>query len=71
MQTEIGAYDTAARTVPVTFTDGAVVYTRDVNACLTEAGLYDADATAARVAEVALGVAVKIGLGVIGRAEPA
>lgn len=53
-------------TVEVTFTSDspALVYTRSVNAVFTS-GSYDADATAARVAEVALGVENKIAVGVI------
>lgn len=67
---QIGAYDANTRTVPVTFTQGEIVHQRSVNACLDEAGEYDAEATEARVAEVARGVAHKIALGVITAAEP-
>lgn len=69
--TDIGAYDAATRTVPVTFTQSGIVHRRSVNACLDEAGHYDAAATEARVAEVARGVAHKIALGVITAAPPA
>jgi hypothetical protein len=65
MKTTIGDYDAATKTVPVTFEEGDVTHERSVNACHDEAGSYDATATAARVADVARGVAVKIGLGVI------
>ncbi|HEY4544872.1 MAG TPA: hypothetical protein VIG90_00405 [Pedomonas sp.] len=67
---QIGAYDAGTRTVPVTFTQGEIVHQRSVNACLDEAGEYDAEATEARVEEVARGVAQKIALGVIKAAEP-
>ena len=51
-------------TVNVTFTDGTITHTRDVNAVFTE-GAYDAAATEVRVGEVGLGVEHKIALGVI------
>lgn len=68
---QIGDYDPATRTVEVTFTQGEIVHKRTVNACLSEAGEYDAGATATRVEEVARGVAHKIALGVITAAPPA
>lgn len=71
MDVMIGAFDPEARSVHVTFTEGDVVHNRDVNACLNEAGDYDPEATGKRVDEVAAGVAVKIALGVIRKAEPA
>lgn len=64
MQTTIGPYDPATRTVPVTFTAGKLVHERTVNACLKDGG-YDQATTADRVAQVARGVAVKMDLGVI------
>lgn len=64
LTTAIGPYDPEKRTVPVTFTLGAIVHTRDVNACLLE-GAYHADSTIARVADVARGVAAKIAVGAI------
>ena len=53
-------------TVEVTFTSDSpsLTHVRAVNAVFTS-GSYDADATAARVAEVALGVENKVALGVI------
>lgn len=63
--TTISGYDAAARTVDVKFASGEIVHRRSVNAVLTADGEYDAEATAARVEEVGLGVAVKIELGVI------
>lgn len=69
--TKIGKYDPETRTVPVTFTSGDVVHDRPVNAVLDENGHYDAAATAARVADVANGVAHKIALGVITAAPSA
>lgn len=55
-----------ATTVKVTFTstNPDVVHKRDVNAVFTS-GSYDATKTAARVADVALGVANKIAVGAI------
>lgn len=69
MQTEIGDFDPATRTVPVTFTLDEQVHTRPVNACLDEGGDYDPVATASRVADVGRGVARKFDLGVF--VEPA
>lgn len=54
--------------VNVTFTDGTVTHQRGVNAVFTD-GTYDADATEARVAEVALGVENKIAVGAISQPE--
>lgn len=61
----IGDFDPQPRTVAVTFTDGDIVHSRTVNACVTEAGTYDAQATRDRIASVALGVATKIRVGAI------
>lgn len=69
MKTTIGAYDPATRTVAARFEQGEIVHDRSVNACHDEGGEYDAEATAARVADVGRGVAVKIGLGVIAQPE--
>lgn len=71
MKTKIGKFDSATRTVPVTFTQGDVVHERTVNACLGAGGGYDQAATRERVADVARGVAVKIDLGVIANAPEA
>lgn len=65
MQTTIGTFNAETRQVPVTFTQGAVTFERTVNACFGESGLYDPDATAVRIADVALGVENKIALGII------
>lgn len=65
MKTTIGKFDAATKTVPVTFSHNGVRHRRSVNACLDEAGKFDADATAARVGEVAAGVAYKIETGLI------
>ena len=53
-------------TVEVTFTSDSpsLTHVRTVNAVFTD-GNYDTDATAARVAEVALGVVNKIAVGAI------
>ena len=65
LTTKIGAFDAETRSVPVTFTSGDIKHERRVNAVLKDDGSYDRAATKERVAEVALGVAQKIGLGVI------
>jgi len=66
MKTTIGRYDSATRSVPVVFDPDGIAHARSVNACHLEDGSYDRKGTVARVAEVALGVAVKANLGVIG-----
>lgn len=66
---KIGAFVAATRTVPVTFTSGAITHKRSVNAVLKEDGSYDKAGTLARVEEVALGVAHKIAIGVISAPE--
>lgn len=66
MKTTIGPYNSVSKSVPVTFTEGEVRHERPVNAVLKEDGSYDKVATKVRVAEVALGVAVKISVGAIG-----
>ena len=48
--------------------DTPVVHERSVNVCFDADGVYDADATAARVVEVGMGVAHKIAVGVIANA---
>ena len=56
------------RDIEVTFTsdDPAITHTRMVNVCFEADGTtYDSDATDARIAEVASGVAHKIAVGVI------
>ncbi len=65
MKITIGAYDAATHTVPVTFEQGEIEHKRTVNACLDAQGGYDEDATKARVADVARGVAQKILVGAI------
>lgn len=65
LTTKIGTFNSDSKSVSVTFTSGDIVHTRDVNAVLKDSGAYDKSATADRVAEVAQGVAAKIGLGVI------
>ncbi len=65
MKTTIGKYDPATRSVPVVFDPDGIAHARSVNACHLEDGSYDRKGTVARVAEVALGVAVKANLGVI------
>jgi len=53
------------RDIQVTFTDGTVTHTRNVNVCFDSAGDYDAEATLVRIGEVARGVEQKIAAGVI------
>ncbi|WP_303828875.1 hypothetical protein [Asticcacaulis taihuensis] len=65
MKTTIGTFNSATRSVSVTFEHNGVTHTRDVNACLTDKGHYDKKATAARVQEVANGVTHKIESGAI------
>jgi hypothetical protein len=57
-------------TANVTFEHAGITHTRDVNACLTTKGKYDAAATEARIADVARGVEVKIAAGAITNAPP-
>lgn len=70
METTIGEFNSDTRSVPVTFTQGDVVHARDVNACLDDDGGYDEAATQERVGQVARGVARKIAVGAIRKAEP-
>jgi len=70
MEIIIANYDPETRAVEVTFTEGDIIHTRAVNACHDDAGAYDETATAARVADVARGVEIKIDLGVISKVEP-
>lgn len=65
MKATIGRYNAAARTVAVKFEHLGVVHRRPVNACHKSDGKYDAEATGARVAELAAGVAQKIEFGAI------
>jgi len=53
-----------ATVVEVTFTDGTITHTRNVNAVFVD-GVYDATATETRVGEVGAGVENKIAAGVI------
>lgn len=64
MEFTISPIEENSTAVEVTFVQGDVTFTRNVNAVFTD-GVYDADATTQRVSEVALGVAQKIELGVI------
>ncbi|MGK6323775.1 hypothetical protein ACMGDM_11920 [Sphingomonas sp. DT-51] len=68
MKVSIGAFDSATRTVAVTFEHDGVRHERPVNACLDGKGGYEAAATEARVREVARGVEYKIAAGVIAAA---
>ena len=70
MKTTIGAFDAESGTVPVKFEYASVTHRRTVNACLTEAGKYDAKSTKLRVGKVALGVERKIDLGVVTNPPP-
>lgn len=53
------------RDIKVTFTDGTVTHTRNVNVCYDAEGNYDEEATMVRIGEVARGVEQKIAAGVI------
>ena len=55
--------------VKVSFTDGTVTHSREVNVCFDENGAYDHDATLIRCEEVARGVEHKIAVGVVRSAE--
>ncbi len=66
----IGDFDSATRTVPVTFEHADVTHQRSVNACLDAQGGYDEPATEARVYQVANGVAHKIAIGAITNPPP-
>ena len=57
------------KTVDVSFTDGTITHNRQVNAVFTD-GVYDAEATETRVAEVAKGVEHKIAVGVVTNPDP-
>ncbi|MBV8973102.1 MAG: hypothetical protein JO290_12515 [Sphingomonadaceae bacterium] len=63
MRTAIGPFRAIDRSVTVTFTDDGFSHTRHVTAALDEHGAYDAAGTAARVDQVAAGVAHKRDLG--------
>lgn len=71
MQITNDGFNAATRTVSATFEHEGVTHTRDVNACFTEAGEYDEEATNARLEEVAPGVAAKIAVGAITNPPPA
>ena len=64
MKITIGRFNSADRSVRVTFSDGDFVHSRDVNAVLNSDGSYDRTGTRARVDQVAQGVAAKRALGV-------
>ena len=49
----------------VTFTDGTITHTRNVNVCYDGSGKYDEDATKERIEQVMLGVQNKMALGLI------
>ena len=65
MEINIGKYDSTTKKVKVTFTEGTLVFERDVNACLDDKGELDIESTEERVNDVAKGVAHKIAIGVI------
>lgn len=65
MEIKVNGYNADTRTVSVTFDHKGVTHTRDVNACHDGDGGYDEAATAARLEEVATGVAAKIAAGAI------
>ena len=65
MTTDIADHVEGSNTVSVTFTQGDVVFTRDVNIVKDDAGVYDPEATNTQVSAVASGVAYKIAIGLI------
>lgn len=68
MKITIGKIDTATGTVPVIFEQDGKRHERAVNAVISPDGKHDRKATAARVDEVAGGVANKFALGLLGDA---
>ena len=66
MKITIGKFDPATGTVPVTFTQGALNHARRINAVRADDGSHDRAATRQRAEEVALGVAHKFNLGLLG-----
>jgi hypothetical protein len=70
MKITIAKFDPESRTVAATFTLGAIIHERTVNAVLKADGSYDRAATRERVEEVGRGVAHKIAVGVIGEPQP-
>lgn len=55
----------AATTTEVTFDNGSWVHVRPVNVVFADDGSYDAEATEARISEVAVGVEIKMNVGAI------
>lgn len=55
----------ASISTDVTFSNGSWIHVRPVNVVFSEDGSYDAEATEARIAEVALGVENKMNTGAI------
>lgn len=62
---EVVSEQIAVKDISVSFTDGTVTHTRNVNVCFDESGAYDHEATLTRIIEVAHGVEQKIAAGVI------
>lgn len=71
MKLNIGSFNPKTKTVPVTFTHGAIIHMRPVNAVIRDNGTHDRAATIERVNDVARGVAEKIRLGAITSAPSA
>lgn len=65
MKISIGKVDRATRKVLVTFSEGELSHTREVNAVFADDGKHDREATRKRVDEVAQGVAHKFSLGLL------
>lgn len=63
---KITKYDNEAAAVRVTFSKGKRIFKREVNAVMNPDGSINREATRARVAEVATGVAHKMELGLVG-----
>lgn len=62
---EVVSEQIAVKDISVTFTDGTLTHTRNVNVCFDESGAYDHEATLTRIGEVASGIEQKIAVGVI------
>ena len=60
----------AATSITVTYNTGEWTHVREVNAVFDSEGVYDADATETRVAQVGMGVQEKIKVGVLNAPDP-
>jgi hypothetical protein len=70
MKTTILEREDDTRRLKVRFEQDDIVHDRFVNGCYDAGGAFDAQATDARITEVARGVAVKISVGAITNPPP-